>query len=237
MVCNALVADGRRSGAGQQAMRPGSCRVICGNNTSIVSSSWWWAYNCPKHVEQITSAIKHSVASSWFSSLHLYYDARTNIHQNILSSKGKLRHNITASVWSIEKAFWVYTDYCSIWLYYLRAGASLLYWETESKVAGSGVSVSIATSYELSLRGIILLPEGLRGFFFFSRTSRLTLGTFQPPWTMGNNDPSREAKRPERQATNTHLNLVPRLRVHGTVLQASYFFCRESQIDDQINIS
>jgi len=55
--------------------------TICGNNTSIVASSWWWAYKCPKHVEQIISAIKHSVASSWFSSLHLYNDARTNIHQ------------------------------------------------------------------------------------------------------------------------------------------------------------
>ena len=53
----------------------------CGNNTSIVSNSWWWAYKCPKHVEQIISAIKHSVASSWFSSLRLYYDARTNIHR------------------------------------------------------------------------------------------------------------------------------------------------------------
>jgi hypothetical protein len=31
--------------------------------------------------EQIVSAIKHSVASSWFYSLHLYNDARTNIHQ------------------------------------------------------------------------------------------------------------------------------------------------------------
>ena len=27
------------------------------------------AYKCPKHVEQIISAINHSVASSWFSSL------------------------------------------------------------------------------------------------------------------------------------------------------------------------
>jgi hypothetical protein len=45
--------------------------TICGNNTSIVSSSWWWACKCPKHVEQIISAIKHSVASSWFSSLRL----------------------------------------------------------------------------------------------------------------------------------------------------------------------
>ena len=55
--------------------------TICGNDTSIVSSSWWWACECPKHVEQIIIAIKHSEASSWFSSLRLYYDARTNIHQ------------------------------------------------------------------------------------------------------------------------------------------------------------
>jgi len=58
-----------------------SLHTICGNNTSIVSSSWWWAYKCPKHVDQIISAIKHSVVSSWFSSLPLYYDAQTNIHQ------------------------------------------------------------------------------------------------------------------------------------------------------------
>jgi len=44
--------------------------TICGNNTSTVSSSWWWAYKCPKHVEQIISAINRSVASSWFSSWH-----------------------------------------------------------------------------------------------------------------------------------------------------------------------
>jgi len=37
------------------------------------------AYKCPKHVEQIISATKHSVASSWFSSLRLYYDAQTYI--------------------------------------------------------------------------------------------------------------------------------------------------------------
>jgi len=58
--------------------------TICGSNTSIVSSSWWWAYKCPKHVEQIISAIKHSVASGWFSYLRLYYDARINIHQILL---------------------------------------------------------------------------------------------------------------------------------------------------------
>jgi len=43
--------------------------------------SFSWAYKCPKHVEQIISAIKHSVESSWFSSLRLYRDARTNMHQ------------------------------------------------------------------------------------------------------------------------------------------------------------
>ena len=103
MVCNALVAGGRLLGAEQQAMRPGwgklcdwprvsrtissrppatkALHTICGSNTSIVSSSRWWAYKCPKHVEQIISAIKLSVASSWFSSLCLYIDARINIHQ------------------------------------------------------------------------------------------------------------------------------------------------------------
>jgi len=39
--------------------------TICGNNTSIVWSSWWWAYKCPKHVEQITSAINNSIAFRW----------------------------------------------------------------------------------------------------------------------------------------------------------------------------
>ena len=55
--------------------------TICGNNTSIASSPWWWAYNCPKHVEQIISAINHSVASSCSSSLCTYSDARTKTHQ------------------------------------------------------------------------------------------------------------------------------------------------------------
>ena len=31
--------------------------TICGNNTNMVSSSWWWAYKCPKHVEQIISTM------------------------------------------------------------------------------------------------------------------------------------------------------------------------------------
>jgi hypothetical protein len=94
MVCNALFVGGRLLGVEQQAMSLGRCctpnsrppatkalHTICGNNTSIVSSSWWWTYKCPKHVEHIISAIKHSAASSWFSSLRLYNDARTDIHQ------------------------------------------------------------------------------------------------------------------------------------------------------------
>ena len=49
MVCNALVAGGRLLGAEQQTMRPG--RIAC---CSAPNS----AYKCPKHVEQIVSAIK-----------------------------------------------------------------------------------------------------------------------------------------------------------------------------------
>ena len=45
--------------------------TIYGNNTSILSNSWWWAYKCPKHVEQIISAIWLSVTSSWLYSVRL----------------------------------------------------------------------------------------------------------------------------------------------------------------------
>ena len=43
------------------------------------------ACKCAKHVEQIISAINHSVASSWFYSLRLYNDSRTYIHERELS--------------------------------------------------------------------------------------------------------------------------------------------------------
>ena len=61
--------------------------TICGNNTSIVSSSWWWARKCPKHVEHIISAIKHSVATSWFSSLCLYFIMIYTIRTEISSTR------------------------------------------------------------------------------------------------------------------------------------------------------
>jgi len=53
------------------------------NNTHTVSSSWWWAYKCPKHVEHIVSVINHSVASSWFFfSTHM--QRCTDIHRSSL---------------------------------------------------------------------------------------------------------------------------------------------------------
>jgi hypothetical protein len=63
--------------------------TVCGNNTSIVSSSWWWAYKCPKHVEQIISAIMHSVTSSWVSSLRLNHW----LFANFKTVKHKIRIN------------------------------------------------------------------------------------------------------------------------------------------------
>jgi len=37
-----------------------------------VVSSWWWAWNCPKHVEQFIkwNKVLHKVTSSWFFYLH-----------------------------------------------------------------------------------------------------------------------------------------------------------------------
>ena len=95
-VCNALVAGGRQSRAGQQAIlvRPEwgkllvqlpSSRMHSSNNKRIVSSSWWWAYKCPKHVEQIISAINHSVASSWFSSLRDTQTLCIDVRQTLFS--------------------------------------------------------------------------------------------------------------------------------------------------------
>ena len=46
--------------------------TIDSNNTHIVSSSWWCAEKCPKHVEHIISAMNHSVASSWFFFFYAY---------------------------------------------------------------------------------------------------------------------------------------------------------------------
>jgi hypothetical protein len=71
--------------------------TICGNNTSIVSSSWWWAYECPKHVEQIIIAIKHSVASSWFSSLRLecyifsFHSSLSSLSFSLLQVRGTVQ--------------------------------------------------------------------------------------------------------------------------------------------------
>ena len=149
MVCNTLVAGGRQSGAGQQAMRPGwgklcdlhsfphpvciaccsapdrrppatkALHTICDNNTNIVSSSWWWAYKCLKHVEQIICAIRHSVASCWFSSLRL---RKLKLH-NCQSTKN---HIFSAAGQRILSTFVYYLlIYYSLW-YFLHYFSSIL---------------------------------------------------------------------------------------------------------------
>ena len=79
--------------------------TICSNNASIVSSSWWWAYKCPKHVEQIINTILNSVESNWISSLLLLRITFVN-HILVQSVGNKLvyesclcRCNIWQHVW------------------------------------------------------------------------------------------------------------------------------------------
>jgi len=62
--------------------------TICGNNTSIVSSSDD-GHISARNVEQIISAINHSVASSRFSSLRLYY-THVGLNASVISGNGKL---------------------------------------------------------------------------------------------------------------------------------------------------
>jgi len=76
--------------------------TICGNNTSIVSSAWWWACKCQTHVEEIISAIKHSVASSWFSSLRI-------IVQTFGSLKPRTLSKLVWNLWFRTKCCW-YTE-------------------------------------------------------------------------------------------------------------------------------
>ena len=49
------------------------------------------AQKCPKHVERITGAIKHSVTSSWFFFPTQRNNARTNTHQGRIMSGGVWR--------------------------------------------------------------------------------------------------------------------------------------------------
>jgi len=66
-------------------------------------SSWWWAYWCPKHVEQtIRSAIKTSVASSWhFISTYLGFlegqGSGFKVQWNVVSS-------LALRTWWIDQA-------------------------------------------------------------------------------------------------------------------------------------
>ena len=67
------------SGVELRVMRP-VCRILQ-TGRIILLSSWWWAWWCPKHVEQaIRSTIKTSVASSWhFVSTYGYRDLQSSV--------------------------------------------------------------------------------------------------------------------------------------------------------------
>jgi hypothetical protein len=64
------------------------------NVRCVVSSSWWWAYECPKHVEQFIRAIKHQVTSSWFFLLHIYRRCTDNHISNLVTYKQYLEQPI-----------------------------------------------------------------------------------------------------------------------------------------------
>ena len=106
----------RSRAAGCESSKRDAARLVVQRPSSwthIVSSSWWWAYKYPKHVERIIHAIKHSVTSSWFFfstqiftclnlgtncanwSLHLRPANQSTIHifpfAKILQTHGQLR--------------------------------------------------------------------------------------------------------------------------------------------------
>ena len=83
--------------------------TIGGNYTHIVSSSWWWTQKCPKHVEHIISAIKHSVTSSWYScSTHnLGYIWTVRRHIERAYSSGSKRNGILPQTYCRYLCPWI----------------------------------------------------------------------------------------------------------------------------------
>ena len=70
-----------------------------GNKTHLVSSSWWWALKCPKHVARIISAIMHTFVSQFTFSdnkakIHNQPDA--NMSKIFLKRTTQLRTGLTA---------------------------------------------------------------------------------------------------------------------------------------------
>jgi hypothetical protein len=82
VACNSWLLLVGRSGAGQQSMRPGWGMLF-----DAVEQHPSGRIACPKHVEQITSSIKHWHLVGFF--LPCYDDARTNTHQ-IHTSNGEV---------------------------------------------------------------------------------------------------------------------------------------------------
>jgi len=144
--------------AEQQAMRPGripccsapnsrppttkTLHTMCGNNTSIVSNSWWWAYKCAKHVEEILSTTQHSVASRWFSSPRLYNEARTDIHQ----IKKLLCLHENFSVWAYRR--WkLGSTYSRLYRNQLWEGDVILYYNASVTVWKARIRLTAETLY------------------------------------------------------------------------------------------
>jgi hypothetical protein len=100
-----------------------------------VSSSWWWAYKCSKHVEQIISAIKHSVASSWFSSLrHLLYLLYFLDTQHVSGINISIFRSLRLCWWSTTLAV-LFLDCCVLELG--RGSSRAAGWSTSCASTGS----------------------------------------------------------------------------------------------------
>jgi hypothetical protein len=90
-----------------------SSLLVC--KKSIVSSSWWWAYKWPKHVEQITRSINYWVASSWFSSSRIISYIICPIQTNLSTQDNT--QTLTETIGSVQapipNSFWPYTLHLS----------------------------------------------------------------------------------------------------------------------------
>ena len=127
LVCRMLQHPANRTHNPQLHTRPATWKTTARNTTRsnhciMLLSSWWWAYWCPKHVDQaIRSAIKTSVASRWhFISTY----SRLNLSVALDASfktVALLLHDCTVpcSNFSLDTS---YPDYCFLWLSFKHVG-------------------------------------------------------------------------------------------------------------------
>jgi len=117
---------------------------------AICNRAYKWYGRCDtdtilrRATEQITSAINHSVASSWFSSLRIYSYARTNIHH---ITAGQVNHILLSCIVDVPSPPSLFS-------------AKNIKWPREVALFRNAATVSVRTTHVPSFK--LQMPDNTR---------------------------------------------------------------------------